>query len=58
MKINVILNLIAKEPAMALVSGGVILIFISVIAPPLRIAILPGVGLISAGAAWKIYIDK
>jgi hypothetical protein len=56
MDLKVIMKFIAKEPVMALVSGGVILIFISVIVQPLRIAILLGIGLIIGGAAWKKYI--
>ncbi len=56
MKIDVILNLIAKDPAMALVSGGVILVIVSAIVQQLRIAIFPGFLLIIAGAAWKKYI--
>ncbi len=57
MKISVILNLIAKDPAMALVSGGVLLVIVSAIIQPLRIAIFPGLLLIIGGAAWKKYID-
>lgn len=56
MNLNVIMKFIAKEPVMALVMGGVLLIIVS-IAPSLRIAIFPGLLLIIVAACWKKYFD-